>query len=421
MRMRPAEATAVCLVVENMTVPTDRRVWAEARALKQAGYAVSVVCPKGKTTYRSSYEELEGIHIYRHRGIEAKGAAGYLLEYGYALAAELYLVLKVFARTRFRVLQGCNPPDTIFLIALLLRPFGVRYVFDHHDLSPELIEAKFGKKRSWLAAAARFLERCSFRTAEVTLATNESFKEVALGRGGKTAEQVFVVRNCPERAAIEAGKKRRAERGGARFQVIYVGFMGKQDGLELLLEAIDYLVHSKQRRDTRFVLVGGGTMLPELRAYAEARGLNPFVEFTGPVPHEEVLRRLQSSDAGVAPDPKTAMNDQSTMIKIFEYMAFGLPVVLFDLKEGRRAAGPAALYARPNDSADFAEKVNQLLECSELRQELGNAGRKRIEEGLNWETEKENLLKAYRAALKSEATPARAQAANSEALVKRGA
>jgi len=391
----------VCIIVENLPVPVDRRVWSEARALRDAGYIVSVICPKGKSSCTASYEVLEGIHIYRHRAWEASTAFGYLLEYAWALVAELYLVLKVFTRTGFRVLQGCNPPDNIFLIALVLKPFGVRFIFDHHDLSPEVFEAKFGKSNWLLGALTRLAEKCSFKVANVSIATNESFKEVAVTRGGKRPERVFVVRNCPDLANLHRGPVRPEFKHGKPLLVVYVGFMAKQDGLDLLLQSIEHIVKSEKRQDTHFVLIGGGTMLPELRATAAKRELDAFVTFTGQIPHEEVVVYLSNADVGVAPDPKTPMNDNSTMIKIFEYMAFDLPVVLFDLKEGRNIAGPAALYASPNDPIDFAGQISKLLDRSELRRQLGACGRKRIEESLNWESEKATLLRAYSAVLET--------------------
>jgi glycosyltransferase involved in cell wall biosynthesis len=393
--------TAVCIVVENLPVPLDRRVWCEARALRDAGYAVSVICPKGKKSCTAGHEILEGIHIYRHRMWEASSTIGYLLEYIFALIAEFYLVLKVFSRTRFRVLQGCNPPDTIFLIALLLKPFGVRFIFDHHDLSPELFEVKFGKSNRLLGTFTRLAEKCSFKVANVSIATNESFKEVAVTRGGKRPDRVFVVRNCPDLANLHRGPARPELKSGKPLLVMYVGFMGKQDGLDLLLESIEHIVKIEKRQDTHFVLVGGGTMLPELRATVAKKELESFVTFTGQVTHDEVVMYLSNADLGVAPDPKTPMNDNSTMIKIFEYMAFELPVVLYDLKEGRHVAGPAALYATPNDPVDFAGKVTRLLDCSELRRQLGACGRKRVEESLNWDSEKKTLLKAYSAVLEA--------------------
>lgn len=411
---KPAPPVSVCIVVENLPVPADRRVWSEARALRDAGYMVSVISPKGKGSFRASYELLDGIHVYRHHMWEASSGLGYLLEYGWALLAEIYLILKVFAQRRFEILQGCNPPDNLFLLALLLRPFGVRYIFDHHDLSPELVEVKFGHKNGLIAAFTRFAERCSFKVAKVSIATNESFKEIAVTRGGKHPENVFVVRNCPDLKALHRRPFRQEIKKGKPLLVLYVGIMAQQDGLDLLLDSIEYVVKIEKREDTHFLLVGGGVMLRALRAMVEQKGLQEFVTFTGQVPHDEVVEYLSAADVGVAPDPKTPMNDNSTMIKIFEYMAFGLPMVLFDLKEGRNVAGPAALYAKPNDPADFAEQLSRLLDSSELRSQLGASGSKRIEERLNWESEKLSLLQAYAAArgeLKgsSDANPAAAQ------------
>jgi glycosyltransferase involved in cell wall biosynthesis len=390
--------TAVCIVVENLPVPLDRRVWREACALRDAGYRVSVICPKGKG-FSIAYETLEGVEIYRHRAFEASSAAGYLLEYGVALVAEFLLTLKVFARTRFRILQACNPPDTIFLIALFFKMFGVRFVFDQHDLGPELFEAKFGKRSGILYKLARLAERCSFRVANICLATNESFKDVAVTRGGKDPRAVFVVRNCPDLAKFRRPELLVTNKFGKSLLVTYVGFMGTQDGLDLLLESIEHIVKRENRQDTHFVLVGGGSVLSELRTILSRKNLDAFVTLTGQVSHDEVATYLSNGDVGVAPDPKNAMNDNSTMIKILEYMAFRLPVVLYDLKEGRNIAGPAALYAVPNDPVDFAKQITTLLDSGDLRRQLGECGRRRIEERLNWEVEKTSLLQAYDAAL----------------------
>lgn len=391
----------VCIIVENLPVPLDGRVWREAGALRDAGYLVSVICPKGKSSFTSSYELLDGIHIYRHHPLEASGALTYLLEYAWALAAEFYLALKVFARTRFRILQACNPPDTIFLIGLFFKLFGVRFIFDHHDLGPELVETKFGKSGGIMLALSRLAERCSFGTAKVAIATNESFKEVAIRRGKMRGERVFVVRNCPDLKRFRRGPGRPEAKCGKRLLVAYVGFMGVQDGLPLLLESIEHIVTHEGRQDTHFVFIGSGTMLPELKATVARKNLGDFVTFTGQVTHDEVAAYLSSADIGVAPDPKTPMNDSSTMIKIFEYMAFALPVVQFDLKEGRRTAGDAALYAAPNDPIDFANQLTRLLDSRDLCRELGARGRRRIEERLNWGMEQDLLLQAYRTALQS--------------------
>lgn len=390
--------TAVCIVVENLPAPLDRRVWKEAIALRDAGYQVSIICPKSKG-YGESYERLEEIDIYRHRSLEASRIWGYLLEYSWALLAELFLTLKVFSRTRFRVLQACNPPDTIFLIALLFKLLGVRFVFDQHDLGPELFEAKFGKRLGVLCAILRFLESRSFRLADSCIATNESFREIAIARGGKNRDSVFVVRNCPDLKTFGCPQVNSRERFGKAYLVTYVGFMGDQDGLELLLEAVDHLVTRRRRCDIHFLLVGGGTALVGLRSIVNDKRLNEYVTFTGQVTHREVAEYLAQSDLGVAPDPKNAMNDKLTMVKILEYMAFGLPVVLFDLEEGRRIAGQAGLYATPNDPVDFAEQIATLLDSPDRMAIMGAAGRKRIESELNWGLEKESLLRAYEAAL----------------------
>jgi glycosyltransferase involved in cell wall biosynthesis len=389
---------SVCIVVENLPVPLDRRVWREACALRDAGYRVSVVCPKGTGPSSVGYQNLEGIDIYRHRTWEASKVTGYLLEYSFALAAEFLLTLKVFARTRFRILQACNPPDTIFLIALLLKPFGVRFIFDHHDLSPELFESKFGRAGLFYRLTQWF-ERCSFRVAKVSIATNESFKEIAVARGGKRPEDVFVVRNCPDLKNFGRRPLATKEKSSEPFSVAYVGFMGPQDGLHLLIESIEHIVRHQHRQDTHFVLIGGGTELPMLRALVAERGLDSYVTFTGLVRYEDVATYLSKADIGVAPDPKTPMNDKSTMIKILEYMAYGLPVVLFDLKEGRRIAGSAALYAQPNDPINFANQITRLLDSESLRRELGACGRNQVEHRLNWGVEKATLLEAYETAL----------------------
>ncbi|MGH9403393.1 MAG: glycosyltransferase family 4 protein [Terriglobia bacterium] len=389
---------AVCIIVENNSAPFDRRVWQEARALADAGYRVSVICPK-RPGYSSSYEIVEGIEIYRHKKWEATSALGYIGEYSWSLICEFLLALRIYARTRFRVLHACNPPDIIFLIGAFFKLLGVRFIFDHHDLSPELFEAKFGRK-GFVYRLLRAAERLTFRTADVCVATNESFREIALQRGGKRLDQVFVVRNCPDLTDILARSPRPGSEREKPLRVVYVGLMAQQDGIDLLLESIEHIVKRESRRDVQFVLIGDGPALPFLQSRAASRGLAPYVTFTGRVPHEQVADYLSRADIGVASDPKNELNDQSTMIKIFEYMAHGVPAVLFDLKEGRRIADQAALYASPNDPIDFAAKITELLDCEELRRQLGDCGRERVERRLNWQCEKAYLLEAYNTALK---------------------
>lgn len=388
---------AVCIIVENLPVPFDRRVWQEARALTEAGYRVSVICPKGSGFDRGR-ETLEGIEIYRHRLWEASGKSGYLLEYGWALAAEFFLALRVYRRTRFRILHAANPPDTIFLIALFFKLFGVRFIFDHHDLNPELYEAKF-RRRGLGYRLVKLAERLSFRAADVSLATNQSYAEIAAGRGGMPPERVFVVRSSPDLAKVCPRPPDPRLKEGRTHLVVYLGVMGPQDGLDHLLESIASIVQRRGRRDILFVLIGAGTELPRLEAQTAAMGLESAVKFTGRIPDEELAAYLSIADLGVAPDPATPMNDKSTMNKILEYMAYGVPVVLYDLVEGRRSAGDAALYAQRDDPEDFAAQIVKLLDSDSLRRELGARARRRIEEELNWAVEKRSLLEAYSAAL----------------------
>ncbi|HEV2351673.1 MAG TPA: glycosyltransferase family 4 protein [Terriglobia bacterium] len=393
----PTPSVSICIIVENLPVPFDRRIWQEARALRDAGYGVSIICPKGKG-FESSYERLEGIEIYRHKLWEASRLLGYVAEYTWALAIELFLAVRIYRRTRFRILQAANPPDTIFLIGLVFKLFGVRFIFDHHDLNPELFEAKF-KKRGLFYRLVCLAERWSFRTAAVSIATNESYREIAMGRGGKSPEKVFVVRSLPDLNHVHRVPPHNDLKEGKTNLIAYVGVMGFQDGLDLLLESVEYMVKTQNRRNTLFVMIGSGTELLRLKALTAQKGLNEWVKFTGRLPEDELAAYLCTADVCVAPDPANPMNDKSTMNKILQYMAFGRPVVLYDLTEGRRSAGDTALYARPNDPVDFAAQMMKLLDSEQLRRDLGERARKRIEEKLDWQIEKKTLLAAYDAAL----------------------
>ena len=392
------KSTTVLIIVENLPVPFDRRVWQEARALAEAGYRVSVICPKGRG-FEAGRETCEGIEIYRHGLWEASGPFGYLLEYGWALLAEFVLALRVYARTRFRILHACNPPDTIFLIGLFFKLFGVRFIFDHHDLNPELFEAKF-KRKGFLYRLVCLAERLTFRAATVSIATNESYRDIAVARGGMNAERVFIVRSCPDLRNIRQRPPQLELKEGKALLVVYLGVMGPQEGLDRLLESIECIVKQQKRNDTLFAFIGAGTELPPLKALAAQKGLDSVTKFTGRIPDDGLAAYLSTADVCVAPDPQNSMNDKSTMNKILEYMAYGRPVVLYDLTEGRRSAADAALYACPNNPQDFAAQIVKLLDSESLRRELGARGRRRIEEGLNWDAEKQTLLQAYTAALR---------------------
>jgi glycosyltransferase involved in cell wall biosynthesis len=383
----------ICIIVENQPVPFDRRVWQEARALHAAGYRISIISPKSPQS-EASRETREGIEIYRHRTWPGHGRLGYMLEYACALASEFYLAFMIYRRTPFRVLLACNPPDTTFLIALLFKIMGVRFVFDHHDLSPELYDVKFFR-RGFVYKIVRLFESLSFRAADLSIATNESYREIAIARGKIKPENVVVVQTCADLRAVDSTRPKPELKSGRRHLVVYVGVMEIQDGVRLLIESIEYLVRQRGRDDIQFALIGSGSQAPHLQALAHESGVQDFVQFTGLLPHEQVGSYLSAADICVAPDPLNALNDQCTMIKNLEYMAYGKPVVSYDLKEGRRTLGNGALYARPNDPCDFGDKIETLLESESLRATLGESGRKRVEEGLNWQVQSAKLVAAF--------------------------
>lgn len=390
----PLEGRKVLIVVENLPVPFDRRVWQEATTLARAGATVSVICPKGKNAEKA-YEYLEGVHVYRHpQPYEAKGALGYLLEYGSALFHELRLAVKVFRRHGFDTLHGCNPPDLIFLVALPFKMLGVRYLFDHHDINPELYEAKF-EKRGFFWRLMMLFERLTFATADVVISTNESYRAIALERGRKKAEDVFVVRSGPNLSRVRRVEPDPALRNGRDYLVGYVGVIGEQEGVDLLLEAVRHIVVTLGRSDVHFAIVGGGPHLEAMRALAIRLGVSDHVTFTGRVADELLLSVLSTADVCVNPDRVNPMNDKSTMNKILEYMALAKPIVQFDVTEGRVSAEEASLYAAPNDPIDFAEKVLLLLADPEQRRYRGNYGRRRVLSELAWDYEVPKLISAY--------------------------
>jgi glycosyltransferase involved in cell wall biosynthesis len=387
----------VLIIVENLPVPFDRRVWQEATSLREAGYGVSIISPIGKG-YEKRYEECEGIAIYRHPlPIEGNGVAGYLLEYGSALWWQFLLSLRAFAEKGFDAIHACNPPDTIFLIGLFYKIlFGKKFLFDHHDINPELYLAKFGRKNIFYRLMLLW-ERLSFMAADVSIATNESYKKIAIKRGRMKPGKVTVVRSgpCLERMRIVPSNPKWKK--GKEFLVGYLGVMGQQEGIDHLLEVARILVYEKQRADIHFVLVGSGTELEAMKRLSNELGLAKHVTFTGRISDEPMLEILCTADICVNPDVFNEMNDKSTMNKIMEYMVLGKPIVQYDLTEGRYSAQEASLYARPNDKRDFAEKILTLLEDPYRRKMMGEYGRRRMIDKLQWKHEKPKLLKAYEA------------------------
>jgi glycosyltransferase involved in cell wall biosynthesis len=385
----------VLILVENLPSPFDRRVWQEAGALRDAGYGVSIICPTGKG-YEKKFEEIDGIAIYRYDlPFEADGALGYLLEYSTALFWTFVLSWRVLLTGRgFDVIHACNPPDLFFLIGGFFKLLGKKFVFDHHDINPELYEAKFGRRDIfWKLMVA--LERWTFRTADASIATNESYKRIAIERGGMDPDQVFVVRSGPSLERLRILPPDETLKRGRKHLVGYVGVMGKQEGIDLLLQAVRAIVHRHGRRDIHFGLVGGGTSLEELKALAVELDVADYVTFTGRVPDAQLLAMLNTADVCVNPDIANEMNDKSTMNKIMEYMALGKPIVQFDLTEGRFSAQQASAYARRNDPDDLAAKIVELLDDPERRARMGAYGRLRVENELEWRFEVPKLLSAY--------------------------
>jgi len=385
----------ILIVVENLPVPFDGRVWKEACSLHENGYEVTVLCPKGKG-YSKGYELLEGVHVYRHpMSREGNSAAGYLFEYGSALVWEFFYAWWIFFRRGFQVMQGCNPPDNIFLVALFFKLFGVKYIFDHHDANPELYLSKY-EKEGFFYKAQVWLEKMTFRFSDVAMSTNESYKKLAVKRGGLAPEDVFVVRNGPDLETFKPVPPKPELKYGKPYLVGYVGNMSIQEGLDILLDVAER-IKSQGRRDVHFTCVGGGPGLPGLREMVKDKKLDDTVNFTGRIPDEQLLDILSTADVCVNPDKPCEMNDISTMIKIMEYMALSKPIVQFDLKEGRFSAGKASLYSSNNHDqvTDFAAKLLWLLDHPAERKEMGEFGYQRVQKELAWDYSVANLLAAY--------------------------
>ena len=384
----------ILIIVENLPVPFDRRVWQESLALVAAGAEVSVICPKGKG-YEAEEEDLEGVHIYRH-GLPPDGdsAVGYLREYGSALFHETRLAWKVLSARGFDVVHGCNPPDLIFLVALPFKAIGKRFVFDHHDISPELYEAKFNKRGFFWRLLVLF-ERMTFFFADVVISTNESYRRIAIERGRKSPDRVFVVRSGPDLRRVKIAPVDPRWKKGRRYLVGFVGVIGDQEGIDLLLAAVKHLVFEMSRTDIQFVLVGDGPSRKRMETLSVEMGLADYVTFLGRAPNAELFSVLSSADICVNPDRVNPMNNLSTMNKILEYMAMKKAMVQFDVVEGRVSAGDASLYAKPNDPVDLAEKIVGLLADPQRCERMGKIGRARIEDELSWGRQVPKLVKAY--------------------------
>jgi glycosyltransferase involved in cell wall biosynthesis len=384
------------ILVENLSVPFDRRVWQESRALHEAGYEVSVVCPQGTSQDREPYALIDGIEIHRYPLKAATGgSSGYVREYSAALWRSWRLARRL---GRFDVVHICNPPDLLFLVALPFKLRGARIVFDQHDLVPELYESRFGRGKDLLYRGVAALERLTYRAADVVIATNDSYRQAAIDRGHQPPERVFVVRSAPDLTRFAGGVSDPALKQGKEHLLSYLGVMGPQDGVDYALKSLAAL-RGIRRDDWHAAFVGAGDCFDEMRALACELGLDDHVTFTGRIPDDELLAYLSTADVALSPDPHSALNDVSTMNKVLEYMACGLPIVSFELREARVSAGEAARYVPCNDTDALAAATSALLDDPAERQQRGEIGRNRVAGALSWDHSKAQLLAAYEKAL----------------------
>jgi glycosyltransferase involved in cell wall biosynthesis len=385
----------ILIIVQNLPVPFDRRVWLECQALVAAGYDVSVVCPKGKND--PSYQVVDTVRLYKYRPYAPGGSKiSFVAEYVYSFLGTAWKTILARRRGRFAVMQACNPPDIFWPIAMALRLVDrTKFVFDHHDLSPELFQSRFpdGPKLPYRGLLA--LERRTHRTADHVISTNDSYRDIAIRRSGKAPADVTVVRTGPDAEKLRRGPQHAELRRGRRFLAAYIGVMGPQDGVDIVVRAAGIVVHDMGRDDIAFTVIGSGDCFDELVALRDELGLAGHVEFTGRAPDELVQKILSTADVGLSPDPKNPLNDVSTMNKTMEYMAFELPVVAFDLRETRVSAAAAAVYVQPNDVREYAQAIVDLVDDESTRSQLGKFGRTRVEDELAWVHQKRAYVDVY--------------------------
>lgn len=384
----------ILFIVENLPVPFDRRVWSEALALREAGHEVTVICP-GVSTGLSSEEVLEGVRVLRHPLREAqRGIWQYIREYAQALFWETRLAWFVWRGSKFDAIHICNPPDLLFMVAWPFKVlFGVKVVFDHHDLTPELYTIKFNRRGIGylMMRAAEFL---TLRSASHVISTNESYAAIAKTRGGRSDDEVTIVRSGPD---LKRFQRIEVENRSVGVVLGYVGVMAEQDGVELLVAAMHEIIVERGRTDISLTLIGDGPLKSDLELRVKEFGLAQYVDFLGFLSGEDLLRAMSRMDIGVCPDPFNDYNDKCTMNKILEYMALSIPVVQFDLKEGRVSAGPASLYAgKANDPTRLADAIIVLADDEEKRIAMGKLGRERMEKSLEWRHQVPKLLGVYR-------------------------
>jgi glycosyltransferase involved in cell wall biosynthesis len=399
----------VLIIVQNLPVPFDRRVWLECQALVSAGHQVTVICPKAAGD--PAYAVLNTVQLYKYRPYAPGGSKiGFLTEYVYSFLATSWLTFKARRSGRFDAIQACNPPDIFWPIALVLRRLDrTVFVFDHHDLCPELYKSRFPDGSGLPHRGLLALERRTHRTANHVISTNESYREIAIARSGKASTDVTVVRTGPDPDRLFRGPAEPELRRGRRFLAVYIGVMGPQDGVDIVLRAAAIIVHEFHRDDIAITLIGSGDCFDDLVALRDELDLAGHVEFTGRAPDDLVSRIMSTADVGLSPDPKNPLNDLSTMNKSMEYMAFELPLVAFDLRETRVSAGDAAIYVRPNDVRDYAAAIVDLMDDESTRTQLGKLGRARVEQELAWSHQERAYLGVYHALLEGDGTVQRAR------------
>jgi glycosyltransferase involved in cell wall biosynthesis len=408
--MRATSARVVMLVENHF--PQDTRVKNEATLLTEAGYRVSVIALREKG--QPVTEVVNAVQVYRVpklelfkktsaanlnraglRFLKLRSSLGYLVEYCYFTAACLVVSAYILMRHGFDVIHAHNPPDTLFFVALPFKLLGKKFVFDHHDLCPELYRSRYRTGEDFFTRLLRVFEWCSLKLADVTIATNESYKEVQMKRANKDPQTIFVVRNGPDKLRMSPVPPSPRLKAMNKCILCYVGSLNPQDGVDYLLRSLRYLLHDLKRSDFHCVIMGSGDSLQDLRDLAGTLQLNGCVELTGFIPDEDLQANLAAADICVDPDPSSPLNDVSTWIKVMEYMAYAKPIVSFDLKETRFSAGEAAMYVKPNGEAEFAQTIVQLMEQPELRKKMGTYGRQRVEQELQWTKVGPNLLAAY--------------------------
>lgn len=388
------------IIVENLSVPFDRRVWQEAQALNKAGWQVAVICPSS-ARHPEKFEEIDGIAIYRHRlPLEAKGRYAFLLEYAFALFHELRLLIKIYLGPGFEVIQACNPPDLIFLVALPFKLFGKRFIFDHHDVVPELFHIKF-KQTGFFHRLLIWCEWLTFKSANLVISSNETLRAIAVDRGGKRPEDVVAVYGIPDRKNFYRVEPDGRIRNGRKFALGYVGIIADQDGLDHVIHAVNHLLRHLGYVDFQVIIVGDGPSLPAVRALCRALAVDDHVTFTGYLSGDRLRQHISTFDIGLIPDPVNEFNDKISMNKVFEYSTLGIPIVAYPLTETKRLLGDAAVYAKSPDPSGLAAACLGLMSDDALRESCARRANYRAREWFSWEREANKYVKAFEKVLNS--------------------